>query len=407
MDFLKWYKHKIESNHHQPPEAIWDNIQNQLDIDNSWKVINKHLQKQAALRRRKWISAAATILVLMLAGTLSWYWTEKQNIQTPELTQSIGTKAENDQTVEGKDTATSTTAAPQENSVEDGQLAELKMITPVNETEAESSNSNHEERQPGKSPENTEEIRENENNTIQALARVGGELNNPQNQNITLSRTAEKQAIDNASSGNTKSFQHFYTGATGQLANTWLLNNKTYSSFQSSTLTRSNASFGSNFGFFVASNLTKKIYLHLDLNFLAHNRHNYNEYMDGAYVSNDMVFNYSQTGIALRYITESMRYLKGEHHIYTGGYWGYLHSASQIIDGEVTDIGSKYKRNDFGVFLGYEYLFPLTSKLDFGTGIKALYGLNNIYSGDNYIPSYLNKTNNASFNITFSLKYDL
>ncbi len=407
MNFLKWYKHKIESNHHQPPKAIWDNIQNQLDIDNSWNVINNHLQKQAALRRRRWISAAAAILVLMLAGTLSWYWTEKQNIQTPELTENIGAKAKSNQTVERKDTASSTTAAPQENIVEDGQLAELKTKTPVNETDAENSISDHVTRQPGKSPKNTDEIRENEKNTIRALARVEGGINNPQNQDNILPRATEKQEIDNASSGNNKSFQHFYTGATGQLANTWLLNNKTYSSFQSSTLTRSNASFGSNFGFFVASNLTEKIYLHIDLNIIAHNRHNYNEYMNGAYVSNDMVFNYSQTGIALRYITESMRYLKGEHHIYTGGYWGYLHSASQIIDGEVSDIASNYKTNDFGVFLGYEYLFPLTAKLDLGTGIKALYGLNNIYSGDSYIPSYLNKTNNASFNITFSLKYDL
>ncbi len=406
MDFLKWYKNKIESNHHQPPEAVWDNIQNQLDIDNSWKVIHNHLQKQAALRRRRWMSAAAAILVLMSAGTLSWYWTEEQDTQTSELTQNISTTEENEQTVERKNTATYTTTDLEKDIVEDQHLAELNTKPPVSHKNTENIISNNQEEQAGKSPKNTKEIRESETNRIQALASVEGEINNSQNQDITISHISEEK-INYASSGTNNSFQHFYTGATGQLANTWLLNNKTYSSFQSSSLIRSNASFGSNFGLFVGANLTKKLYLHLDLNVLAHNRHNYNEYLNGTYVSNDMVFNYSQTGIALRYITKSIRYLQGEHHIYTGGYWGYLHSASQVIDGEVTDIGSNYKRNDFGIFLGYEYLFPLTAKLDLGTGIKALYGLNNIYSGDNYIPSYLNKTKNASFNITFSLKYDL
>ncbi|MFO7827905.1 MAG: hypothetical protein R6V23_04740, partial [Bacteroidales bacterium] len=227
---------------------------------------------------------------------------------------------------------------------------------------------------------------------------VGIEIVLPVTENIQSNEKSDKEWV---------AFQKFYTGTTGQLANTWLLNEKTYSGLESTSLTASNASFGSNFGIFAGANITEKLFLQFDLNILAQNRQDYNEYLEGQYITNEMKFNYSQLGFSLRYIAFSNRYMKGEHNIYGGGYWGYLHSAFQVIDNEAYNITDYYAKSDYGVFLGYEYIFPIAKNLGFGTGVKAMYGLNNIYSGDHYIPSYLNKTHNASLNITFSLKYNL
>ena len=88
-------------------------------------------------------------------------------------------------------------------------------------------------------------------------------------------------------------------------------------------------------------------------------------------------------------------------------YIGYLHSAYEIVDTETIRLTDDYNQLDYGLFLAYEYVIPLTGKLGFGIGAKAYYGLQNIYAGNDVIPSYLNKTHNASLNITFSLKYSL
>jgi hypothetical protein len=60
---------------------------------------------------------------------------------------------------------------------------------------------------------------------------------------------------------------------------------------------------------------------------------------------------------------------------------------------------------DYGLLVGYEYVFPLSGHLGLGTGFRAYYGLSNIYAGGDDIPSYMNVTNNASVNITLSFRY--
>lgn len=54
MDFLKWYKNKIESGNLEPPESVWENVQDQLDIDHSWQKINAHLEQKATVKRQFW-----------------------------------------------------------------------------------------------------------------------------------------------------------------------------------------------------------------------------------------------------------------------------------------------------------------------------------------------------------------
>jgi hypothetical protein len=118
-----------------------------------------------------------------------------------------------------------------------------------------------------------------------------------------------------------------------------------------------------------------------------------------------MKFNYSQTALSLRYNYISKRFIRGMYEVNIGSYIGYLHSAYRIIEEEKKSLTDNYTTIDYGIFIGYEYIIPFSKKLNFGTGVKAYYGLQNIYSGNEFIPAYMNKTNNASINISFSLKY--
>ncbi|MFW5754775.1 MAG: PorT family protein, partial [Marinilabiliaceae bacterium] len=79
MDFLKWYKNKIESGEEEPPPELWDDIQNDLDIDQVYKRLEKSLARD---RREVWLwraTAAAGILLLLATGALLLFLPDQQS----------------------------------------------------------------------------------------------------------------------------------------------------------------------------------------------------------------------------------------------------------------------------------------------------------------------------------------
>jgi len=409
MDFLKWYKNKIESSHLEPPENIWENLQDQLDIDHSWKIINVQLEQNAATKRKYWFAAAAGLLIFILAGGYWWY-SSNSNLNLDKQIAQETTLEENKIKKETKINIENRNPEKEINSksVKEKENTLNKNFTDsiqIAETVVENQRLNQMSEQ--KIIQTTVEKNTNNEKLIAALQPYELIIENfsvQKSEKLVLSKSSE---IISKEQRNKTAFQKIYTGATGQLANTWLLNNKTYTGLEETSLTTSNASFGSHFGLFAGTNISEELFIQLDINIIVQNKQDYNEYLNGQYISNEMKFNYSQLGFSLRYIDVSNRFMKGEHTIYAGGYWGYLHSAYQKINQEMINISNQYTPSDYGVFLGYEYIIPIYQNLGFGTGIKATYGLNNIYSGDQYIPSYLNKTHNASLNITFSFKYSI
>lgn len=80
MDFNNWYKNKIESSDLNPPEIIWENIQDELDIDHSWQRIKEHLDEKEKSRKQILFALAAIALILILAG--AYWFTVLQNGQS-------------------------------------------------------------------------------------------------------------------------------------------------------------------------------------------------------------------------------------------------------------------------------------------------------------------------------------
>ena len=71
MNFNKWYKNKIESLDQDPPEIVWENIQDDLDIDHSWVFVKDYLDKNSRNRRQFIYAVAASLILFITAGT---YW---------------------------------------------------------------------------------------------------------------------------------------------------------------------------------------------------------------------------------------------------------------------------------------------------------------------------------------------
>jgi hypothetical protein len=398
MDFLKWYKHKIMSNDLEPSEHIWEGIQEHLSIERSWNAIEKNLAKKTVHRRIKYTSIAASFLILISIGSYWYTQTTNKQIEIQPITQELNQIEKSNIEVESK---------IENVDVEYSELNKIKNVNINQHRSYFSENINLSKNDLSKKANiiDRNEITENE------LLKLQNKLisfDDSTHYNLILANSYNQNKFYQTSQNNEGNlFNKLYIGSTGQLANTWFLNEKTYNGLESSSLTKSNASFGSNFGVYIGTNLSKRIDIQLDINILAINNQDYNEYLNGEYIENKLSMKYSQAALSARLYFISKKFVQGEHGVNLGFYTGYLHNAYQIINGETINLTSDYTNFDYGVFIGYEYVVPLTKNLGFGTGFKAYYGLQNIYSGNNYIPSYLNKTNNAALNISFSLKYNL
>jgi len=404
MDFVSWYKKKIESNELDPPVNTWDNIQDQLDIDNSWKAIDNYLNARARLAIRYRISAAASLMVLIMAGAAWIYFASvNKDIRQEQIAAAVEPAERTDNIMK----------EPTGNLIQKKDVPSEIMVYNTKVIPEELNNS------VTLATINGKELRDEELNDIGTMGyiteRDGGALQKQAIEDIYLAGQTPGISVNkiidpgrsyqNPAGKERRAFRKFYVGTRGQLANTWLVNQKTISGFKSASLVSTNATFGSNFGLYAGTNLLNRLDLQADLNILAQNNQDYNEYLNGQYVSSKLKLDYSQLALSLRYYINSYNFMEGEHGINFGAYLAYLHNAYQNIDDQTLYISDSYNNIDYGLMVGYEYIFPLYGHLGMGTGVRAYYGLNNIYSGDGYIPDYMNVTNNASVNITVSLKY--
>lgn len=404
MDLIKWYKNIIESGKLDPPVETWDNIQDELDIDASWQAIEKNLDNKKKFITWLRISAAASIAILVAAGAGLIYYASINNQNQQTFSENLTADESATEKVDATEEKLRQTEPPDKIIINETpsvlKIAEAAGPVIISET-----------REYKYKEEASEDIPENIFTT--------GLTRNPV-EPIVIKKpdigriTGDEKFSLNIESGSFKPiektrniFRKFYIGTTGQLANTWLVNQKTISGFKSTSLVTTNATFGSNFGVFAGTNLLKSLDLQMDLNLLAQNNQDYNEYLNGNYVTNKLKLDYSQLALSFRYYINSYKFLQGEHGVNLGGYAAYLHNAYQKVEGQTIFLSDKYNSIDYGLLIGYEYIFNLYGQLDLGTGFRAYYGLSNIYSGDQNIPGYLNKTHNASVNVTLSLRYNL
>ena len=405
MDFLKWYKNIIESNDREPPESAWENIQDDLDVEQSWQVIDTYLSKKAATKRNYILAGAASILILIAFG-ISRY----SNFNFKVKDKKPVTESVNPAETEKNDI---------ENNIENASDNKFILEKKITKKPKESNTLKDKNKQAllivkeiGKDSITEGKIRYN--NKIKPTDDIIFEEIDLKKEFFNFDYKSGivtgKQGVFTIEKNNVherRAFKKLYIGSTWQIANTWLLNEKTYNGLERSTLTASNTSFGSDFGVFIGTNLAKSLDLQLDINLLAKSNQSYNEYLNGKYINDKFTLNYSQVVLSFRYYRISSKFMQGEHGVNMGGYLGYLHKASQMLDNEIINLSNDYSMLDYGVFLSYEYVIPIYKQLGLGTGVRIYYGLKNIYAGNENIPAYLNKTNTASVNITFTLKYNL
>lgn len=418
MNFLNWYKKTIESGKVEPPTYVWDDIQNDLDIDRVYERLEKSLAKD---RRKVWIwraSSAAGILLLLSIGYLVMNRVRQasqeqpiaQNTPTDNLLSVDTISIQPNDLILQTDSTSSTIhfaeEVPTPESVTSGNSLIVQSDPEPVKNIISLKPDSFKIHTDGLEMQFVDNSHTFLNNRISSM-----EFSMPDFQLITVPESPLahldipeiKQDIPKPiNKTSNKLLSKITISANGEIANTWLLSPKTKEAFDPQELTATRPTFKQNFGISIAGTFTERWEVIGQLSLSRQNGQHYKEYYQGKYVSNNIDLEYTDIALKARY----RPFRKTLNHAFSAGlYTGLLNNASQIIGSETNDISSDYTKIDYGLIAGYQYFAPITDKITLAAGAFYRQGLKNIFAGNKLISSNLNQSTNTSFNFTISVGY--
>jgi hypothetical protein len=406
MDFNQWYKKSIETQPEDPPEGLWESIQNELDINDVWIRLEADLGTPQKTIFPLLLTIAASFLFIVFIGSLFYLNHYKLNkvetadiyiidepdkneavdIERPVVTDNLDPLITIDHTnylVEFSDESVQAIAkASDSHQLIFNDISSTVYI-------------------PGK-PENATPGQY----MLASINPIGISTEGSIENQTMLIKDKQRGSIFNTSMeyNNNKRFSDITIGLGGQLANTWLLNDKTINGFRGTSLTHTNATIGQSFGLLASTNTGTKSWLRLEWYFQAQNGQNYHEYIYGQYTSTRLKLNYQNLALTWHVMPGKQT---NPHRLFAGMYTGYLKDATLLINKTRYNVFDDYSSFDYGVIFGYEYLFQWKKSLTFNIGLYSKIGLSNVFAGNEYIPASLNHTQNAALMLSFSVNYSL
>jgi hypothetical protein len=417
MNFLKWYKNTVESGKDEPPTHVWEDIQNDLDIDLVYERLEKTLAKD---HRKVWIWRASSAAGILLFLSLGYLFINRENI-TPSR-QSIAQKSTKnnfriDTISEQPNTKTLSPDSTVNTTIIEKADTGLEADTVANNLMAQSSPELFEI----KTSSSPDAIYLKTDTTEHPLVNIPVDfedkqltamnfsLPEPQLISVPESPLAHfenpeiKRELPKTTNNKTnKIISKITISAHGEIANTWLINPKTKEAFDPQELTAIRPTFKQNYGFSIAGTLTERWEVIGKIGFAKQYGQHYQEYYQGKYVSNKIDLEYTDIAFKARF----RPFRKDLNHAFsTGVYIGFLDNARQYIGSETNNITSDYTNADFGFIAGYQYFAPITNKITLAAGAFYRQGLKNVFAGNQMIGDNLNQSTNTSFNFTISLGY--
>jgi len=391
MDINHWFKEQVFSNQEDPPDSVWESIQDELDTELVWARLTGTLASEKKIPLWIYRSIAASFILLIgLSAMIFLFGKYNAAFHYPAIA------------VEQLPATEETSPTAPKLEVERISGVDVQLIAPA-------SQAIQQEMLAISTPESIESQSEEKVIIIPGYqitllsSQETADLSATHDSGFKTSRQNlgdEMLAMAMGSSSTTS----FSIGLLGQFANTWLLNPKTFTGLQSQELTATNATFGKNFGMTASANLSEKTGVRADICLISQNRQNYFEYINGQYLSTGLELDYSSISIM---VSRRLGISKRQHAINIGAYAGFLQQAKQVIGSTAEIITKEYSNTDLGLIAGYEYHWPITPHLFFGTGLFAKIGLTNSFSGTQEIPDFLNRTRNAAFILSFSFNYSI
>lgn len=207
-----------------------------------------------------------------------------------------------------------------------------------------------------------------------------------------LRKTSEKRKI------------RFEVGVLSNLNNVWLLNRETQEGLRSQSLIDTRSTYGTDIGAFVHLSTRQKDGVQVEFYALSETGQSYNAYIDALYQTKTIRLEYYKMQILYRRLIFN-RFSFLSVYALGGGYLSRLNNAELSIGSSHENVTNQYSSLDYGLTVGLETVIPISRRLQLSPGIRAFYGTRNIFEGNQYLTSDLLPTNSASVGISMAFRY--
>lgn len=429
--FDKWYKTKAETGKEFPPDEIWENISNKLDIEAVWENVDSQLHHiEEKKKRRKvfvyFIFITVTFLTSYLLLTEFYPKSSKvthQHIENKHLALRSSLNKSNSITKESLYKDKEITASQEKNSLSKNKKANFSKQPKFTNYK----NILHEKKhevvpEKNKAELNNVSSKDSASESFNALLVEAIDDKDSLFPIYLPSMTIHLENISNdvtlKLNSDTANYQYqlnikpqlegFYIGTLVSGQNTWLLNTKTFNSISRNSINHTIPKFTSAFGITLGYYKTSKWSLQSNFIYDSEYGQGYGGYKEGEYMQKHISLHYYQINLYTVKRIESL--LKNKNIMLTSGplagfNFKYLNRATMKTNRENISINDQYSKYDFGLLLGYEYCLVIKTKYVLFSSVTGDLGLYNIYSGNPDIPKEFNKTFNSSLSLGFGLRY--
>ncbi len=401
------------------PEGVWENIADQLDVDEVWDNIANELE---ASRKTPvfplWWKRAAMIAGIMITIPLGYVLFNFNLSNNQVAEQSANTESNAVENLQQEPLIGENPQDPQNNNttenrtentllVEQGQ--EQKDILPGRPVEKE--NNDLLATRSG----NTGLLADNTINRSVAdiyIPLKDSPENNIHpvfphlNEDIAL-YTAEEFLISPGDPSQTSSFALGFSSA---IKNTWLFNRETFEGLDRLNHNRAGIKIYPDLGIALRYFHNARWSFESDLFLSSATGQNYQQYINGKYTERNISLRYFQGEILAGYAS-GVRYRAGSQPLQlktVGGFYiSRLNSATEIINGLESDIASHYQNMDAGLVLGQHIDWQISNRLSISPGFRIKWGLSDIYRNTGATNAFSNTTHNRSFEFRLNFYYHL
>lgn len=427
ISFENLYRKIISGFNENPPDSVWQNIQDDLDIDEVWSQIDSQLPLAQAKTNyspvRQVVNYALFFLLLFVFKSnsdqqLLPFTSAIDNNQATLLIEENNKKENNPKKDRDENllagnkniediAATSKKELEQKPSTTQKQEAEESKVTQNLDINNNHSNATVEKVITDATEEENFESTKNDDSpfTIHDY-----ELNslNPRSANfefILTTNLPEVLLIDNIISNDSSEkaipfIKLSSIGIAGNVKNSWIINNTTKASFNNEALINTEISYTNDFGVSSQFLIRTQQIIQLSYWFKATNSQDYFQYYNA---------NYSRKEFNIAYQSLSVDFLQplfsNENYLILGIQFAKIGSVQETLAGNFSDLSSNYSTWNYGIDLGLQKKFDLHSKLSFQPAIRLHYGLSNIFTGNEFIPREFDYTRPASISLDLKFFY--
>lgn len=413
-NIINWYKQRIESYHPSPPDHLWNNIQNDLDLDHAWLNIEKHLKRRKMLIKFR---NTSLFLVLFAASIITVFELLSAHQRKVALQNQISESPK----PENPPIQTIPSGSMQKSALGENiqpLAVPAYLINPKN-TFSVQGGENLMQSIPSENLDRTDFKMSSLPPKNNYLIYVRSETNVLKNFDLRPSSNAgENIGKDNILSNT------FYIGCIGSWGITSLLNDSTYLGLKKNAPTKTKLDFGYSLGIVMGWKFAPKNCLQFELLFADKGGQIYQTYVSDQPHNQEIALSYLTGNLIVKHMinksttlyvpftspilkrrVRKSKTIENTSNLLFGFYGNYLMNATETSGSQEQDLSDFYKSFDYGVIAGFEYNFIISNKIAFVPGIRLNIGLNNIIKENTVYTYPMSKTYRASILLNFGINY--